>query len=288
MLWDSMMEYFKSWFNYTGMEGKIILLSLGLALAFGIIWLLGHRPPLFRKPGIWPVAIASALLTVLATTFIYFPLNHYYVEWITSSFSSTTIADMMLLWTIPLMLIIGLAQEGAKMIPMLFWRVIDNPSTRMGVIIGVAAGAGYGIFEAFYGFNHIFAAGWGWEYVTSGGVEALLPFWLQFWMLACQIGISAIVGYGLVTGRGLGFYFLAAFLHALVAYCNILVAKTIITGNQLGIILAVAGALLMAISLWLRWRKEDDMVALQPPPPPPPSQAMPPPPPPPPNQPTAV
>jgi hypothetical protein len=268
MLGDLMVSYFKSWFNYSGLEGRFICLSAALALAFGIIWLLAHQTPFFRKFGLWGVAIGSALLTVVATAFIFFPLNYYYSQWLDSTFSDSTLSSMMLLWTIPMVLVIGLVQEGAKIIPMLLWRIGEKPDIKTSMMIGAAAGAGFGLFQAFNGFAYIFASGWVWDYVTSGGVEALLPFWVQFWMIVCHIGISAIVGYGLATGRGLGFYFLAALLHAVVVYFSVLANNTTITGNQYGVILAIAAAIIMAISLWLRWRKEpDEIPIIQPAPP---------------------
>jgi len=259
MLWNTITAYLQPRFDYYGVAGNLILISAGLALAFGIIWLIGHRPPFIREPLLWVTAIASALLTVMATAFIFIPLNYYYTQWLGNTFNTGTLADMVLVWSIPIVLVIGLVQEGAKMIPMLFWRTgSEKPDIRFSMMIGAAAGAGYGIFEAFYSYNQVFKAGWGWSDVTTGGITALLPFWIYFWMIACHIGISALVGYGLGKGKGWVYYLLAAFLHALVSYAAILATNGNITGNQLGIIIALAGLIIIGISLWLRWRKYDE------------------------------
>jgi hypothetical protein len=259
MLWNTITAYLQPRFDYYGVGGNLILISAGLALAFGIIWLLGHRPPIIREPLLWVTAIASALLTVIATAFIFIPLNYYYAQWLGNTFDAGTLADMVLVWSIPIVLVIGLVQEGAKMIPMLFWRTGDEkPDIRFSMMIGAVAGAGYGIFEAFYSYNQVFKTGWGWSNVTTGGITALLPFWIYFWMIACHIGISVLVGYGLGKGKGGGFYVLAAFLHALVSYAAILATIGNITGNQLGIIIAAAGIIIIGISLWLRWRKYEE------------------------------
>ena len=69
MLWNTITAYLQSWFDYNGIAGNMILLCAGLALVFGIVWLLGHRPPFIKKPGLWLTAVVSALLTVLATVF---------------------------------------------------------------------------------------------------------------------------------------------------------------------------------------------------------------------------
>ncbi len=282
MLWHSITTYLQPWFDYTGIAGNFILISAGLALGFGIIWLLGHRPPFLREPYLWVTAIASALLTVVATAFIYIPLNYYYAQWLGNTFSMSTLADMALVWSIPIVLVIGLVQEGAKMIPMLFWRTgSEKPDLKLSIMIGAVAGAGYGIFEAFYGYSQVFRAGWGWSDVTTGGVTELLPFWIYFWMIACHIGISAVLGYGLGKGKGGAYYILAAFLHALVAYVTVLTVNGTITSNQMGIILAVAGLIIISLSLWLRWRKygEEALVAAAAvTPPAPPRQDVPPPP----------
>ena len=259
MLWNSITGYLESWFNHTGVAGNLILLSAGLALVFGIIFLVYYWPPLLRKPGLWLTAVGSALLTVVATAFIYVTISYYYTQWLDATFSTGTLNDTMLLWSIPIVLALGLVQEGAKMVPMLFWWLgKTKPDPRMGVIIGAVAGAGYGIFEAFYSHNQIFATGWGWDNVALGGVTSLLPFWICFWTVACHIGISALVGYGLAKRKIWLYYPLAAFVHALVTYLSVLAAKGTITGNQMGIILAVGGLIIIGISLWLHRRKYEE------------------------------
>ena len=39
MLWDTMRGFLESWFNYPGIDWYLILISVGLAIVFGIIWL---------------------------------------------------------------------------------------------------------------------------------------------------------------------------------------------------------------------------------------------------------
>jgi len=45
--------------------------------------------------------------------------------------------------------------------------------------------------------NAIFASGWSWEAVQTGGVIALAGFWERFFTLAFHIAVSALAGYGL-------------------------------------------------------------------------------------------
>ena len=70
--------------------------------------------------------------------------------------------SILLLSAIPSVLISGLVQEGAKIVPVAiyWWRnnfVIDY---RLGLTIGAIAGAGFGIFEAQWIHNMTFGAGW--------------------------------------------------------------------------------------------------------------------------------
>jgi len=48
-------------------------LGIGLAVAFGAIWLAGYWPPLFKKPWLWAILVSSAILTLAAASFIQIP-----------------------------------------------------------------------------------------------------------------------------------------------------------------------------------------------------------------------
>ncbi|OGO17587.1 MAG: hypothetical protein A2Z15_08600 [Chloroflexi bacterium RBG_16_50_11] len=263
MLWDTMMDYLKSWFSYPGLEWYLILVSIGLAIAFAVIWLLGFQPQINKKQGLYLVAIVGALLTVLATTFVQIPLQQYTGEAIESAWSMDTIVDWLLLAAVPSILISGLVQEGAKMIPMVFWWQRSgrklNPKT--GLIIGAMAGAGFGVFEAIWVHNQIFMSGWTWQAINYSGIEALIPFWDRFWAVAMHIAVSAIAGYGLAKGKGWQFYLLAAVLHSLVSYFILPFRKGLLTSTQIEIIMAAAAALIMLAALWLRWRKDKETAA---------------------------
>jgi RsiW-degrading membrane proteinase PrsW (M82 family) len=266
MLWESMVDCLKSWFSYPGLEWYLILVSIGLAIVFGAIWLLGHWPPLVKKPGLWVVAIVSAFLTMLAITFVQIPLQYYSGTALEHFWSQDTLLNWLLLAGLPMVLISGLVQEGAKMIPMVFWwwRSGKKLDPKMGLIIGALAGAGFGIFEAVQVHNQVFMSGWTWEAVNYDAVQALLPFWERFWTIALHIAVSALAGYGLAKGKGWQFYLLAAALHSLVNYIILPYRKGMLTTNQVEIYLAAAAALIMLAVLWLRWRKDKEEPKVEP------------------------
>jgi hypothetical protein len=50
---DELVQFFVSWFANPS------LIGIGLALAFGTIWLVGYWPPLFRRPWLWAVLVGG-------------------------------------------------------------------------------------------------------------------------------------------------------------------------------------------------------------------------------------
>jgi RsiW-degrading membrane proteinase PrsW (M82 family) len=267
MLWDAMMAFLKSWFIYPELEAQLILISIGLAIVYGVIWLTSQWPPLAKKPWLLGVAVASVFLTVLAGTFVQTPVQYYYVQAMQHFWSADTLNDWLLLTYIPIILVTALVLEGAKMIPMVFWwlRSGKKIDLKTGLIIGALAGAGVGIFEAVYTHNQVFLAGWGWDAVTYNAWQGLLPFWDQFWAVAVHIGISAIIGYGLAKGKGWQFYLLGSALHGILLYARVLYAKDLLSLNAVEIILAAVAGALMLIVLWLRWRKYGGEAPIAPP-----------------------
>jgi hypothetical protein len=259
MLWNTISTYLQSWFDYSGVAGYMILFAAGLAVVFIVVWMLGHRPPVIKKPGLWLTAVISALLTMLATAFIYVSINYFYVQWLGETFDAGMLNNTLPLWCIPVVLSLGLVQEGAKTVSMLFWRMSKvKPDISSWVVVGAMSGAGFGIFEAFNSMCSVFGSDWQWSLVSTEGFTALLPFWVCFWVVACHIGISALVGYGLGKGKGWAFYFMAVFIHALLFYFSVLATNDTITSTLYGAVVSLVGLVVILISYWLRWRRYGD------------------------------
>ncbi|MFA5309207.1 MAG: YhfC family glutamic-type intramembrane protease [Dehalococcoidales bacterium] len=280
MLWETMTEYLKSWFNYSGLAVNMLLIGIAVALAFGAIWLLAHWPPLFKQHRLWAVLVASAFLTLLAIVFVQIPLQWYASKALSHYWDSYTLYHWMLLAGLPSLIISGFVQEGAKMVPMVFWwwRSGKTITPQMGLAIGALAGAGFGIFEATWAHGQTFLAGWTWDVVRlSGLTQGLLPFWERFWAVAMHIAVSALVGYGLAKGKGWQFYILASVLHAAVNFLVLPYRRGMITLNQVEIYLAAGAALITLVVLWLRWIPQDDDTVMTPviPIPPPPGPEKP-------------
>jgi RsiW-degrading membrane proteinase PrsW (M82 family) len=152
MLWETMQEFFKSWFIFPGLEAQLMLVGIGLALAFGAFWLITHWPPLFKRHWLWAVGVFSAFFTLLAVVYVQIPLQYYSGQALTNFWDDGTLMDWLLLAGLPTILLSGLVQEGAKMVPMVvWWRRSDRKiDPKLGLAIGAIAGAGFGIFEAFW------------------------------------------------------------------------------------------------------------------------------------------
>jgi RsiW-degrading membrane proteinase PrsW (M82 family) len=279
MLWETMTEYLKSWFDYSGLATNLLVISVALALAFGVVWLLTQWVPLLKKPWLLAVLVGSAFFTLIAIVFIQIPLQWYSTKALQHFWDSFTLFNWYLLTGLPALVISGFVQEGAKMVPMaIYWGYKGRAITpKMGLAIGAMAGAGFGIFEATWAHSQTFLAGWTWDVVRySGLAEGLLPFWDRFWAVALHISISALVGYGLAKGKGWQFFIIGSVLHIAVNFLVLPYRKGTFTFNQVEIYLAGATALIMLVVLWLRWgQKYDDeimtpVIPLPPPEPEPP------------------
>jgi RsiW-degrading membrane proteinase PrsW (M82 family) len=232
-------------------------LGISLAIAFGAIWLACYRPPLFKKPWLWAVLVSSAILALAAASFIQIPLQIWTGQALGHFWSEEVLWSWILLAGIPQILLSGLVQEGAKLVPVViyWWRSGRSIDPKQGLAIGAVAGAGFGIFEAQWVHNAIFASGWTWGAVQAGGVMALAGFWERFFAVAFHTAASALAGYGLVKGWGWQFYLIASCLHGLLNYSAVLLHAGVFTVVHLEIYAAVIAVLVTAWALWLRWRK---------------------------------
>ena len=247
--------FFVSWFANPS------LLGIGLAIVFGAIWLAPYWPPLFKKYWLWAVLVSSAILSLAAVSVIQIPLQIWAGQALNYFWSEEILMSWLMLAGIPQILLSGLVQEGSKLVPVViyWWRKGRNIDPKLGLAIGAVAGAGLGVFEAVWVHNNIFAAGWSWEAVQTGGIMALAGFWERFFAVAFHIAASALAGYGLAKGWGWQFYLLAAFLHAFLNYSVVLLQSGLITIIQLEIFAAVWAVLVTAGALWLRWKKSAEL-----------------------------
>ncbi len=246
---EQMVNFFSSWFANPS------VLGIALAVVFGAVWLVCFWPPLFKRPWLWAVLAGSAILTLVAVTFVQIPLQIR----VGQALGQEVLLQKPLLASIPAILFSGLVQEGSKLLPIVlfWWRKGKDIDPKLWLVTGAVAGAGFGIFEAQWIHNAIFAAGWNWEVVQNSGVIALAGFWERFFTVAFHTAVSALAGYGLARGWGWQFYLLAAFLHSLLNYSVVLLQTGLFTIVHLEIYAAVLAVIVTAGALWLRWRRSE-------------------------------
>ncbi|TRZ48923.1 MAG: hypothetical protein D4S01_09555 [Dehalococcoidia bacterium] len=254
---EQMIGFFVSGFIFPGILWTQLLLGIGLAIVFGAIWFTPYWTPILKKPWAWAVLVASAILAWVAVAFIQIPLQFWSGQALNHFWSQEVLVRWLLLAGIPAVLLSGLVQEGAKLVPVVvyWWRKGRSIDPKLGLAIGAVAGVGFGIFEAQWVHNTIFASGWSWEAVQTNGLVALAGFWERFFTVAFHIAVSALAGYGLARAWGWQFYLLASFLHGFLNYSVIALQSGLLTDIQLEIFAAVWAMLVTAAALWLRWRK---------------------------------
>ncbi len=271
MIGDDIIEAFQYFFRGPSGSWKSLAMVIGLAVGFGLVWLTAYWPRQFRRPrllevrvggafltpGMWAVLVGSAFLTLAAVCFVETPLQ----VWALNHFwSQEVFSRWILLAAIPSVLLTGLVQEGAKLVPVVvYWRSGDNIEPKLGLTIGAIAGAGFGIFEAWAALNVQFATGMiTWDVVKTSGFMSLINtgLWHIFFIVAAQIAFSALAGYGLAKGWGWQFYLMASVLHGLLSYAYVLNEAGGFSYIQAVIYITVLAMLVTAGALWLRWRKD--------------------------------
>jgi RsiW-degrading membrane proteinase PrsW (M82 family) len=268
MLWDTMIDFLKSWLIFPNLGWDLMLVSIGLALAFGVVWLLGYLPPLFNRIWFWPVMIISAFLTLLAITFVQIPLQYYIDQGMGAAWNENTIADWYLLAGIPAVLVSGLVQEAAKLVPMAlwWWRSGKTVTPVMGLLIGAIAGAGFGIFEAFWIHTKIFSAGWTVQVISQYGFDGIMGFCERFFTVGFHTAVSALVGYGLAKGKWWQYFLIAAGLHTICNYASVFLGYfgyihpvSWLKAAYIEYYIAVLTVIITAVVLWLRWHKTEEI-----------------------------
>lgn len=230
--------------------------GISLAILFGVVWLVCFWPQMVKKPWHWAMLVAGALLTLIALSYIQRPLQNIIGRGMLQFWGQEALMKSLLLSGIPTMLISGLVQEGAKLIPVVvyWWRNNRKIDYKLGLTLGAAAGAGFGILEAQWIHNILFASGWSWDLTYMKGLEALIPFIERFFVVAFHISLSALAGYGLAIGKGWQFYLIVAVLHTLINYGVIFVQAKVFTVIEVEIFIVLVAMIVAAIALWIRWR----------------------------------
>ncbi len=247
MILQQSLEFFVNWFSNPSFA------AMGLALLLGVFWYVIYLPPLRGYGFLFAIMAISAILTLCAMVLIQMPLFALTGQLLVSAFPPEALTKWIYILGIPQILLSGLVQEGAKLMPVVYiWQRADRfLDPKVGLVAGAAAGLGFGVFEAMWALNQAFAGGWTWAAVETGGFLGLTPVWERFYAIAGHIAFSAIAGYGLSRERGWLFYLIAAGLHSLMNYTVVLLQAQLISVTTLEILAALValGATVWALVL---------------------------------------
>jgi RsiW-degrading membrane proteinase PrsW (M82 family) len=253
MILEQSLAFFINWFSNPN------LAAMGLAVLIGFIWYAMYVPPIRGYAFIWGVAVVSAIVTLLAIVLVQMPLQALVGLLLTKMFEQATIIKWLYFLGLPQILLSGFVQEAAKLVPVLFiWQRSERYlDPKVGLIVGAAAGLGFGVFEAMWVLNQAFAAGWTWAAVEAGGFQGFMPVWERIYAVGGHIAFSALAGYGLARERGWLFYVIAAGLHSLMNYTVVLLQAQLISVTTLEILVAVVAVGAAAFALFLRHTGEN-------------------------------
>lgn len=231
--------------------------GISLAVLFGLVWLTALRPLNLKCPAPWLVLLAGAILFAPAIAWVQAPLQTWVGGRLIAWLGPVTVQNQIWFTAIPLVLLSGLVQEAAKLVPVtVFWWVRGrNIDPKLGLTIGAMAGAGFAVVEAQWVLNTIFASGWNWDLAPSYGFMGFAGFWERFFTVAFHIASAGLAGWGLSKGFGWQFYLLVSGLHFMLNYTVIFLQMGVISTIQIEIVIAVLSSILFAVVLGLRWRK---------------------------------
>jgi RsiW-degrading membrane proteinase PrsW (M82 family) len=231
--------------------------GIGLAIAFGLIWLLPLGPKKLNRLSTWLIFFIGAAVFAPCIAWIQVPLQNLVSRLMQNTWGQDEVIAHVFLASVPVILLSGLVQEGAKMIPTsLYWLANQRRITlKTGLTMGAMAGAGFGILEAQWGHNLIFSSGWTIQTAQTAGFLGFAGFWERFFTVGLHISLGALTGWGLAKGWGWQIYLLAALFHSLFNYCAILFQYNKLTLIQIEIVMAIASVSLYVVIAWLRLRK---------------------------------
>jgi RsiW-degrading membrane proteinase PrsW (M82 family) len=262
---EQMVGFFISGFYYPGLEVGQLLIAALLALGLGAAWFATYWTPVLKKAAAWGLLAGSALLAWTAISFVQIPFQSLASQGLLSLIGSDLFARGLLFAALPAILISGLVQEAAKMVPLFVYRrrMGGTLEPRQGLLLGAVCGLGLGVFEAFWVNATILGSGWTWSLVNQMGPVALLGFAERFSTVGLHIGLSAVAGWGLAKGKGWQAWLVVSAVHALANYGALLLAAKVMDPAQVEFWVFGWSVLAAGTALWLRWRRVEPVAATE-------------------------
>jgi len=227
-----------------------------LALAFGCFWLAMLAPVGWRRPILWLIFLTGVVIFIPSIALVQLPLQRATSFFLVDLVGIEAYERDIILLSIPAVLLSGVVQEAAKLIPILVYWLIRKRGLlpRFSLSIGALAGAGYGVFEAYWLLSEVFAAGFTLSWISTYGLVALSGFWERFFTVAFHTASGAVMGWGVGRGKWWLFYLLTVLWHFIINYTVVLFQTGILSNFQVEFLIALLADAMFFLAFWLRWR----------------------------------
>ena len=252
-----MIQNFKSAFIFSpGHSSTLILLAITFGIVLGGIWLALFWPPMFKKPWLWVVIIVSAIFTWTARAFVQTPLMIWSQEVGNNLWDPAKLnyIDLILLVGIPQMLFVGIVQEAAKFVPVLFSKRSLTP--KFGLMLGAVSGAGFGILETINKINMNSVYRWNWlpQGVGQSGILSSVT------SIIFHTASTALLGYGLTKRKAWLYFMIVVLAHGFGDYVSIILQRNNrLTTIQVDLLIGILLLAITIVVLWLRWHKTKEI-----------------------------
>jgi len=210
----------------------------------------------WKHPVRWLIFLAGALIFGPSIVLVQLPLQRAVSYYLVDLVGLEAYQRDIIFLSIPAVILSGVVQEAAKLIPIIVYWLIRKRELvpRFSLGIGALAGAGYGVFEAYWLLSEIFAAGFSLSWLSAFGLIALAGFWERFFTIAFHSASGAVLGWGLAKRKGWLFYLLTTFWHFILNYTVVLFQTGVLSNLQVEFLIALLADALFFLAFWLRWR----------------------------------
>jgi hypothetical protein len=150
---------------------------------FGAFWLILLSPLGIKRPSRWLLFLVGAFLFAPSIALVQLRLQGEISRLLATLVGTEAYRRDILILSIPAVLLSGVIQEAAKFVPIVVYAYVIRKQKlmpRFTLSMGALVGAGYGVVEAQWLINAIFAAGFSFDLVSVYGLVALAGFWERF------------------------------------------------------------------------------------------------------------
>ncbi len=237
-----------------------------MAFLFGAFWLALLMPQKLKSIWLWVIFLSGAVVFIVSILWVQTPLQRLVSSLLTRWLGAENYQAYFYITGVPGALISGFVQEAAKFIPVIiYWRAYQRRVEPLEAFsVGTMSGAGFGVFEAQWIINTIFAYGFKWDLVLLYGFEAVTGIWERLMTVAFHTSTGAVMGWGLAKKKAWQCYLFASLWHSLLNYVGVLFRMQKLSVVQVEIIISILIIVPFGLAFFLRREPSHSEEALPP------------------------